>query len=119
MRHWRVLVAEAIIIVSFGLLSFACLAETGMASWYGNESGSRRADGHHFNPRAVSCAHKTLRLGTWIRVTDLRTHRSIRCQVLDRGPYVRGRIVDLSARAAELLGMKQRGTASVKLQVVK
>lgn len=91
-------------------------AEIGIASWYGSESGSRRADGHRFNPNVVSCAHKTLPLRTWIRVTDVHTHRSIRCQVLDRGPYRRGRIVDLSLGAARKLGIVGRGTAKVRIE---
>lgn len=96
----------------------AARAETGLASFYGSESGSRRADGHPFNPNAVSCAHRTLRLGTWIMITDLKTRRAIRCQVLDRGPYVRGRIVDLSLGAARKLGIAQRGIANVRVTVL-
>jgi rare lipoprotein A len=109
------LVAALFIIV---LLTLPAAAETGWASFYGSESGSTRADGHRFVPSHVSCAHKTLKLGTWIRVTDLETGRSIRCQVLDRGPYVRGRIVDLSLGAARALGIVKRGVVRVKVTVV-
>lgn len=90
------------------------LAETGVASWYGPESGSTMANGKHFYPDRVSCAHKTLPLGTRIRVTDLGTGRSITCIVTDRGPYIRGRIVDLSRGAARALGM--RGLAHVRVE---
>jgi rare lipoprotein A len=93
-------------------------AETGIASWYGpGFHGRRTASGERYNQYGISCAHKTLRLGSIVRVTDLRSGRSIRCRINDRGPYVRGRIIDLSKGAARALGM--RGLAKVRVDVVR
>lgn len=91
-----------------------CASEYGVASWY--STGSRTASGTPFRPDGISCAHKTLKFGTKIRVTDLHTKHSIVCVVNDRGPFVRGRIVDLSRGAAKLLGM--HGIAIVKLETM-
>lgn len=88
-------------------------AEEGIASVYGAESGSRRADGKPFRPGAIGCAHKSRRLGSVVRVTVISTGRSISCPVNDRGPYIRGRILDLSVGAARALGVS--GLARVRL----
>lgn len=110
----RLLAALCVVLV---FASTAAHAEVGWCSWYGNENGQfRMANGQHFYPDRISCAHKTIKLGTRIRVTNLKTGRSIVCPVLDRGPYVRGRIVDLSRGAARALGVG--GTARVRVEVV-
>lgn len=91
------------------------LAEEGIASVYGNEHGQhRRADGKRFIPSEIVCAHKTRKLGSVVRVTVIATGRSIACPIRDRGPYVRGRIIDLSFGAARALGV--RGLARVRVQ---
>jgi rare lipoprotein A len=100
-------------------LAIACAlssarAETCIASWYGRESGKWTASGERFRPEGISCAHKTRRLGSIVTVTDLRTGRSISCRVNDRGPFVRGRCIDLSHGAARALGMS--GTARVSVE---
>lgn len=106
--------AALVAVLAFAWLPSAAAAETGIASVYGNENGQwRRADGKRFNPREIVCAHRTRELGSIIRVTVLATGRSIRCPVLDRGPYVRGRILDLSEGAARALGV--RGLARVSI----
>jgi rare lipoprotein A len=106
----------AVLVIAWGTWSFA--AETGIASWYGpGFAGRKTASGERFNPNAVSCAHKSMRLGSVVKVTDLRSGRSIRCRVNDRGPYVRGRIIDLSKGAARALGMG--GLARVRVEVVR
>jgi len=89
-------------------------AETCMASWYGAESGRQTASGERFHPEGISCAHKHLAFGTVVTVTMLSTGRSIQCRINDRGPFVRGRCIDLSHGAARALGMA--GVARVRVQ---
>ncbi len=96
------------------LTTSAQASETGIASIYGNENGqTRRADGKHFYPAEIVCAHRSRRFGSVVRVTVLATGRSIMCPIRDRGPFVRGRIVDLSTGAARALGV--HGLAKVRL----
>lgn len=89
-------------------------AETCIASWYGAESGRRTASGEPFHPEGISCAHKTRPFGSAVTVTLLGSGRSIQCRINDRGPFVRGRCIDLSHGAARLLGMS--GTARVSVE---
>lgn len=87
-------------------LPYCAMAQEGIASIYGNENGQwRRADGHRYYPSQIGCAHRTRRLGSTVRVTVVRSSRSIVCTINDRGPYVRGRIIDLSTGAARALGV--------------
>ena len=88
----------------------------GIASFYSYDTET--ASGEKFDPRAMVAAHRTLPFGTWIRVTDLDTEQSVTVRVNDRGPYVDGRIVDLTSGAAESLGITRRGLAKVKIDVV-
>lgn len=97
----------------FGWLSHA-RAESCIASWYGAESGRQTASGERFNPEGISCAHKTRPFGSTVTVTLLHSGRSISCRINDRGPFVRGRCIDLSHGAARALGMA--GTAPVSVQ---
>lgn len=90
---------------------------TGKASWY--SEGKRTATGARYNPDGVSCAHRDYPFGTLLEVTDLRTRRSITCPVNDRGPFIRGRIVDLSRGAARQLGMIQAGIVPVTVRVLR
>lgn len=93
--------------------------ETGIASWYGpNFHGKMTANGESFDQNAVSAAHKTLPLPSVVRVTNLDNGRSLVIRVNDRGPFVNGRIIDLSRRAAQLLGTEATGTAKVRVQVL-
>jgi rare lipoprotein A len=88
--------------------------QSGIASWYGpGFSGRRTASGGRFNPSLHTLAHRTLKLGTLVRVTNLRNHKSVIAKVTDRGPYHGGRIADLSTAAASAIGMKGSGTAPV------
>jgi rare lipoprotein A len=91
---------------------------SGMASYYGNESGSHTATGERFNPYALTAAHRTLPFGTKIRVTNLWNGRSVIVRINDRGPFIRGRIIDVSYGAARQLGMIGSGVASVKIEVL-
>jgi rare lipoprotein A len=88
-------------------------AETCTASWYGTESGSRTANGERFTGRDMTAAHKTRPFGSYVTVTHLTTGRSVRVRINDRGPFVRGRCIDLSRAAAQALGMG--GTAKVSV----
>ncbi len=88
----------------------------GGASWYGiEERGRTTANGESMDPDAMTAAHKTLPFGTMVKVTDLATGRSVEVRINDRGPFVTGRIIDLSHRAARELGILQKGVAQVML----
>jgi rare lipoprotein A len=90
--------------------------ETGVASWYGPEFGNHRtANGERFNPDGLTAAHRTLPMPVNVRVTNLDNGKSIVVRVNDRGPFARGRIIDLSAHAAQLLGFYAQGTAKVRV----
>jgi len=92
--------------------------QVGYASWYGPESGDQTANGEHFRPDGITAAHTTLPLPTYVEVTALDTGRRIVVRVNDRGPFARGRIIDLSRGAAEQLGVKAKGIAPVRVRVV-
>jgi len=95
--------------------------ESGTASWYGGGdgfAGKPTASGEIFDPSQMTAAHKTLPLGTWLEVEDLNNHRKVIVKVNDRGPFIRGRILDLSQAAAERLGMLGSGTAEVRIRAV-
>jgi rare lipoprotein A len=89
---------------------------SGMASYYGNESGSKTASGQRFNQNAMTCAHRSLPFGTRLRVTH--GGRSVVVTVNDRGPFVRGRVLDLSTAAARAVGLTSAGVGRVTAEVV-
>ena len=89
----------------------------GYASWYGSESGNRTANGERFRPGWITAAHTTLPLPTYVEVTALDSGRRVIVRVNDRGPFAgRGRIIDLSRGAAELLGIHDQGHAAVRVR---
>ncbi|MGA2289235.1 MAG: septal ring lytic transglycosylase RlpA family protein [Bradyrhizobium sp.] len=92
------------------------LASQGLASFY--SEGTRTSSGEKFDANELTAAHPTLPFGTRLRVTNVSTGRSVTVRVNDRGPFVRGRVVDVSYSAARLLGMVGDGVAKVKLDVV-
>jgi len=93
--------------------------ETGQASWYGKaHQGHLTASGERFDMHALTAAHRTLPFGTIVRVTHLKSGRSVDVRINDRGPYHSGRIIDLSYEAARKLGIVGRGTARVKVTVI-
>ncbi|MEW5727556.1 MAG: septal ring lytic transglycosylase RlpA family protein [Pseudomonadota bacterium] len=93
--------------------------ETGIASWYGSDfHGKATANGEVFDMNAVTAAHKTLPMPSMVRVTNLENGRSVVVRVNDRGPFVNGRIIDLSRRSAQMLGMEAQGTAKVRVQIL-
>jgi rare lipoprotein A len=93
-------------------------AQSGMASYYGSESGSQTASGARFNPGAMTAAHRSLPFGTKVRVTNKRNGRSVVVTINDRGPFIRGRIIDLSTGAAGVIGMRSSGVAPVSIEVL-
>jgi rare lipoprotein A len=92
--------------------------QVGYATWYGNESGNKTANGEKFRAKWITAAHTTLPLPTYVEVTSLDTGRRIVVRVNDRGPFARGRIIDLSRGAAEELGVLKKGLAPVRVRVV-
>ncbi|MDP6691495.1 MAG: septal ring lytic transglycosylase RlpA family protein [Alphaproteobacteria bacterium] len=94
-------------------------SRTGIASWYGAKfHGRRTANGEIYDMNALTAAHKTLPMPVRVRVTNLGNGRSLVLRVNDRGPFVNGRIIDVSRRAAQLLGFKKQGTAKVRVTVL-
>ncbi|MGY4304677.1 rare lipoprotein A [Bradyrhizobium sp. USDA 4369] len=89
---------------------------SGMASYYGNESGSRTASGQRMNANAMTCAHRSLPFGTKLRVTH--GGNSVIVTVNDRGPFIRGRVLDLSTGAARAIGLTRAGVGRVTAEVV-
>jgi rare lipoprotein A len=92
-------------------------SSVGIASFYKYEA--KTASGEQFNPRALTAAHRTLPFGTRLRVTNVATGQSVTVRVNDRGPFIPGRVVDVSLSAAKELGMIDRGITKVKLEVEK
>lgn len=94
-------------------------AGAGLASWYGAElAGHRTASGERFDPSDLTAAHRSLPLGSHVRVTDERTGRSVVVRINDRGPYSGGRVIDLSRAAARQLGIMGHGEARVSLALL-
>lgn len=92
----------------------------GNASWYsiGTNFGTRTASGQRLTNEAATAAHKTLPMGTKVRVTNQSNGKSEIVTIIDRGPYIRGRIIDLTIGCAERLGFRHRGVAPVKVEVL-
>ncbi len=93
--------------------------EEGIASWYGpGFHGKTTANGETYNQNAMTAAHTLLPLGTNVRVTNLENHESVELRINDRGPFVHDRIIDVSKRAAQRLGMETQGTARVRVEAI-
>jgi rare lipoprotein A len=96
------------------------LVETGIASWYGAPYHNRRAaNGEIYDMHAMTAAHRTLPLGSIVRVTCIANGSSAVVRITDRGPFIEGRIIDLSQAAAKEIGLVQKGTAMVRVEVLK
>jgi len=92
---------------------------TGVASWYGpGFHGRTTANGEKYNMHQLTAAHKSLKFGTKVRVTNKKNGKSVIVRINDRGPYVGSRIIDLSKSAAEVIGMIGPGTASVTVEIL-
>ena len=93
--------------------------ETGVASWYGEEFEQQyTANGEIFDLNRMTAAHRTLPMPSIVQITNIDNGRSVQLRVNDRGPFARGRIIDVSRRAAQLLGFETNGTALVRLTIM-
>jgi peptidoglycan lytic transglycosylase len=93
--------------------------QEGKASWYGKEQhGHLTANGEHFDMFALTAAHRTLPMGTRVRVTNLKNGKNVVVRINDRGPYSRGRIIDVSFAAARVLDMIDAGVVPARVEVV-
>lgn len=93
--------------------------QRGTASWYGaNHQGKRTASGEKFNMNALTAAHRTLPMGSMVKVKSLTTGKIVTVRINDRGPFAKGRIIDVSKAAAQKLGFLSRGTDKVEITVV-
>ena len=90
--------------------------QTGIASWYRDH---RTASGERFNVNALAAAHRSLPFGSKVRVIDLKTEKWVIVRINDRGPYIRGRIIDLTVGAARQLGIYHRGIAQVRVEILR
>jgi rare lipoprotein A len=90
---------------------------TGWASFY--KSGRLTANGEHFKPMGLTAAHRKLPFGTKLKVTNLKTGKSVLVRVNDRGPFIRGRILDLSLGAAKVIGLNRSGVAKISFVVIR
>jgi rare lipoprotein A len=111
----RKLVATVATLVLLSSLS-ADAAVVGMASFY--KSGRLTANGEHFNPHGLTAAHRKLKFGTQVRVTNLRNGKSVVVRINDRGPFIRGRVIDLSLGAAKVIGLHKSGVAKISYTVL-
>ncbi|MFO8057407.1 MAG: septal ring lytic transglycosylase RlpA family protein [bacterium] len=94
-------------------------AQVGMASWYGKKfHGKKTASGERFNMFALTAAHKTLPFNSRVKVTNLSNHKSVKVRVNDRGPWAKGRIIDLSYAAAKRIDMIEKGVVKVRVEVI-
>src|SRR3984957_8423308 len=93
--------------------------ETGRASWYGHPfHGRQAADGEIYDMETMVAAHRTLPFNTWVRVYDLDNSKTVEVRIIDRGPFIDGRIIDLSHAAAQAIDMVGPGTANVRMEVI-
>ena len=106
--------------VSYFPQNYEDFEEIGTASWYGDDfHGKKTANGEIYNMGSMTAAHPTLPLPSMIRVTNLHNGKSVVVRVNDRGPFAKNRVVDVSERAATLLGFKDLGTTEVKIELLR
>lgn len=108
--------AAVALAAALGRAEAAPRAETGLATYYSEEmQGRRTASGQAYDGRRLTCAHRSHPFGTWLQVTNLDNGRKVTVMVNDRGPFVKGRVVDLSREAARLLGAVGRRPLRVRV----
>jgi rare lipoprotein A len=115
----KTFLAASVIASLIGLMpsEASAFSQSGMGSYYGPKfHGKKTASGEKFNQNAMTAAHKTLPFGTRLKVTNMSNKRSVVVRVNDRGPFIRGRIVDVSTIAARQLGIVGRGVGRVRIQ---
>ncbi len=111
----------AVLLVGFlagGIFSSEAAAKSvvGWASYY--KMGKRTANGEHYNPNGLTAAHRSLPFGTRVLVTNLKNGKSVIVRINDRGPFIKGRVMDLSFGAAKVVGLNQSGIAKIKFTVL-
>jgi rare lipoprotein A len=106
----------AVVAAFVGFTASANAGASGMASYY--KSGRLTANGERFNPHGLTAAHRKLKFGTKVRVTNLRNGKSVVVRINDRGPFIRGRVIDLSLGAAKVIGLHKSGVAKVSYTVL-
>ncbi len=117
MRNSIAVLALGLVISSFQVSAAHAARQCGSASWY-SLPGLKTASGEKMNPSAMTAAHRNFRFGTKLRVTNKRNGRSVIVRVNDRGPFIRGRVIDLSKAAAARLGYVRRGHTPVCIQKI-
>jgi rare lipoprotein A len=117
-KKYRVMFVAASAFFTSSFISDVAMARNGCgaASWYALHS--RTASGERMNPATLTAAHRSLRFGTRLRVTNSRNGRAVVVRVNDRGPFIRGRVLDLSRAAANSIGMVKTGTAKVCYEII-
>jgi len=113
---WKISLALGLALVSSAGAQ-AAQQFSGVAAYYSKDYAGKTASGQRYDPRKFTCAHRTLPFGTRVRVTDPRSRRSVDVVVNDRGPFTKGRVIDLSLAAANALGMTGRGLIKVVARV--
>jgi rare lipoprotein A len=114
---WKRVFQAIVVALLFATGAGGATAETGRASWYSLHS--KTASGERCNPNALTAAHRSLPFGTRVRVENLKNGRSVIVRINDRGPFVRGRIIDLTKAAAGRLGIVSSGVAQVRVTIVR
>ncbi len=111
--------AAALMLASIGADAQAAAKKVsvGKASWY--KMGTRTASGERFNPNGLTAAHRSLRFGTRVKVTNLKNGKSVIVRINDRGPFIHNRIIDVSMGAARKIGLVRMGVARVKVEVLR
>jgi len=112
--------AALVVLVTVGIVQAWGYDQVGVASWYGpGFHGQRTSSGEVYDMHEMTAAHKSLPFGTVVKVVDLESGNSVVVRITDRGPFIPGRIIDLSKRAAQELGIIDTGTARVGLKVLR
>lgn len=113
-KHLKSLLFLGLCLFSTGILA---KSHIGITSWYGHpHHGKKTASGERYNMYGLSAAHRSIKLGTIVKVTNLKNHKSVVVKINDRGPFVKGRVLDLSYAAAKQIGVN--GTAQVKIEIL-
>lgn len=119
-RFYLLLAALALLSACSNQRSSTDSSISGQASWYGAQHhGKKTASGERFNQHALTAAHRTLAFGSKVKVTNTLNNKSVTVRINDRGPYSKGRIIDLSRAAAQKIDMINSGVAPVRLQLVR
>ena len=115
----RFIAVTLMVFLAAGSSALAKESQCGEASWYGNNfAGKPTASGEIYDPTSLTAAHRTLRFGTRVRVREVSSGNSVIVRINNRGPFVSGRIIDLSSSAADRIGYKRRGVTRVCIKIL-